>query len=57
MTPVYREKHYRHNRYAPETPKGAIVQQGAEFSLPVSYFARAARMFPASSRRFSRCGR
>lgn len=39
MVPVYREKHYHHNHYAPETPKGATVQRGAEFCVPVSYFA------------------
>jgi hypothetical protein len=37
--PVYREQHYHHNHYTPETPKGATLAQGASFSVPVSYFA------------------
>jgi hypothetical protein len=39
MAPCYREKHFHHNHYTPETPKGATLAEGASFSVPVSYFA------------------
>lgn len=39
MAPCYREQHYHHNHYSPETPKGATVAQGTSFSMPVTYFA------------------
>lgn len=39
MTPCYREKHFHHNHYTAQAPKGAVVVQGASFSVPVSYFA------------------
>jgi hypothetical protein len=39
MAPCYREKHFHHNHYTPETPKGAAVPEGSSFSVAVSYFA------------------
>lgn len=39
MAPVYREKLYKHKQYVAAAPVGATVQQGAAFSVPVSYFA------------------
>ena len=46
MAPCYRENHYHHNHYAPETPKGATVAQGGSFRVPVSYFALTCRGVP-----------
>jgi antitoxin (DNA-binding transcriptional repressor) of toxin-antitoxin stability system len=39
MTPCYREKHFHHNHYTPETPQGATIKEGTRFSIPVSYLA------------------
>ena len=39
MAPCYREKHFHHNHYTPEAPKGAAVTEGSSFSVAVSYFA------------------
>jgi hypothetical protein len=41
MAPCYREKHFHHDHYAPETPKGASISEGTRFSVPVSCFAMA----------------
>lgn len=39
MAPCYREKHFHHNHYTPETPKGASLAAGATFRVAVSYLA------------------
>ena len=39
MAPCYREKHFHHNHYTPEAPRGATLAEGATFTVPVSYFA------------------
>lgn len=38
MAPCYREKHFHYDHFEPEVPKGATVQQGTSFSVPISYF-------------------
>ena len=37
--PCYREKHYHHNHYEPELPKGASLSQGRAFSVTTAIFA------------------
>jgi hypothetical protein len=39
MAPCYREKHFHHEHYDPERPKGGSISQGTRFSVPVTYFA------------------
>jgi hypothetical protein len=39
MAPCYREKHFQHNHYTPEAPKGAAVAEGTSFNVAVTYFA------------------
>jgi hypothetical protein len=39
MAPCYREKHFHHNHYTPEAPKGAVVSEETSVSFAVTWFA------------------
>lgn len=39
VAPCYREKHYHHNHYNAEAPKGAHLSEGGRFSVKTALFA------------------